>query len=755
MKKEGLLGENENIAAKKIFDNIEKYASNIAIINDHSEISYRELHLLIDKQVSVLMKTITSRSIVVGLRFEDPVKHLVTFLALLKVGITQCSIDCKTPLEAQKRVTKEANTQLVIQDMTDASLFFGGLMILDDDYGLHPVRQSVEHDRDTVDRKSISANRPALVFMGSGTTGDPKMIAVNSSLLWHQVDRDLSIRNLETGERHYSITTLDYYTAKRRALGCLLKGAALVLPANRPARVVAFCKKYEIDHLSLTTSQAISIVKEEQKYSSEPCPRLPQLKTLFVGSSSVSESVRRSIRDTLCRQLFVVYGSNEFGEATIANPEEQERYPGTVGKPCPGVSVEIVDEDGKPCQKGTKGRIRLWSEQMMDAYVNNSEASKTAFTKEGYYPGDLGYLTPDGQLIFSGREDDMMIFSGVNIYPREIEQVLEDHPSVIESAAFPLTVGDHEGTPHAAVRAHTQVSEKELLQFCRKKLGWKSPYRIFFAKEFPRNAAGKILKQVIAVNVKTKLDILRKQPLTAKQHIPKIIHQSYHSRSVHPAIAKNIEKIKKLNPDWEYRFYDDADHLKFISKYYPKEILDAYNSINPLYGAARADFFRYLLIYKVGGVWLDIKSTIKQDLNISLRENDLFILSQWDNKMGESFQGFGLHPDLAHISGGEFETWHIISAPGNLMIKAVIQKVLQNINSYSPEKFGIGKIGVWRTTGPIAYTLAIVPLLKKHKHRFVNIGKEFMFQYTIFKQFEHKKLYENHYSELKEPIILR
>ena len=87
--------------------------------------------------------------------------------------------------------------------------------------------------------------------------------------------------------------------------------------------------------------------------------------------------------------------------------------------------------------------------------------------------------------------------------------------------------------------------------------------------------------------------------------IPKIIHQSFSTKNMPKEILDNIKKIKKLNPNWEYRFYNDKDVTNFISENYESHILEYYNKINPKYGAARADLFRYLLIYKVGGVWLD------------------------------------------------------------------------------------------------------------------------------------------------------
>ena len=123
--------------------------------------------------------------------------------------------------------------------------------------------------------------------------------------------------------------------------------------------------------------------------------------------------------------------------------------------------------------------------------------------------------------------------------------------------------------------------------------------------------------------------------------------------------------------------------------------------------------------------------------------------------MGEPLQGRGLYKELAHIPGGEFEVWHVISARGNPCIKAAIEKIISNIYNYTPNKFGVGFWGALRTAGPIAYTLAVAPLLKTHKHRFVDIERDMKFRWTIYSdRYEHRKHSEIHYSKLTEPVIL-
>jgi inositol phosphorylceramide mannosyltransferase catalytic subunit len=240
--------------------------------------------------------------------------------------------------------------------------------------------------------------------------------------------------------------------------------------------------------------------------------------------------------------------------------------------------------------------------------------------------------------------------------------------------------------------------------------------------------------------------------------VPKIIHQTYPTKQLPPELQNNIDQIKANNPDWEHHLYDDADIEQFIRNQYGDSIFRYYQWINPNYGAARADLFRYLLLYKTGGVYLDIKSTATKKLNEIIRPNDVYLLSQWKNRMGEAEQGRGLDVDLQHVPGGDFQQWHIVAASGHPFLKAVLDNVLNNINVYNPGLHGTGKKAVLRLTGPIAYTLAIYPLLHKHKHkhRFVDYDKELGFRYSIFytgnSKLEHRKFFKPHYSDLTEPL---
>ena len=235
--------------------------------------------------------------------------------------------------------------------------------------------------------------------------------------------------------------------------------------------------------------------------------------------------------------------------------------------------------------------------------------------------------------------------------------------------------------------------------------------------------------------------------------IPKIIHQTFQSRNLPAEFQKNIDQLKALNSKWEHRLYDDNDIKQFISDVYGLGILAYFNRINPKYGAAKADLFRYLLLYKNGGVYLDIKSTFTKPIDQVLKSDDRYLLAKWSNKPGEKREGWGMPKELDMIPGGEFQQWHIVATSGHPFLKAVIERVLANIDCYKPWLHGTGGNGVLRLTGPIAYTLAIHPLLWLHPHRLVHDEAELSLVYSMLTSSSHKPLFKGHYTTLTESVV--
>jgi mannosyltransferase OCH1-like enzyme len=244
-----------------------------------------------------------------------------------------------------------------------------------------------------------------------------------------------------------------------------------------------------------------------------------------------------------------------------------------------------------------------------------------------------------------------------------------------------------------------------------------------------------------------------------KKTIPKVVYQTCHNKNeIHPLILTARARLQRSNPDYTFVLYDDDECDAFIKDYNPN-LFKIYKMINPKYGAALSDFFRYLVIYVNGGIYIDLKATILKPLNMVIRNSDRYLISHWDNRnpTNRHHKWGTAYPILNNkLPNGEFLQWAIIAAPHHPFLERVLQYVICNIYNYSIDKDGVGKEAVIKTTGPIPYTLALLECLKYTSlYRFTNIMAIEGFKYSIFPDPNmHSNIFKGHYSKQQESLIL-
>lgn len=219
---------------------------------------------------------------------------------------------------------------------------------------------------------------------------------------------------------------------------------------------------------------------------------------------------------------------------------------------------------------------------------------------------------------------------------------------------------------------------------------------------------------------------------------------------------ENFKKIQVENPEWDCRIYDDAAVDALFSDFFSPDQCKLINKINPKYGVVKADLFRYVAIFKYGGVYLDIKSTLNRPLDQIIKPEHTLLLSQWRNRLGEEFSGVGLHPELLRVPGGEIQQWHVVAQAKHPLLKLVIDRVLFNLATYDPYTIGVGQMGVLRLSGPICYTNVIYPLFRKFPCQIVD-AQSMGFQYSIYRKNLDRSRHaraDGHYSKLNESIVL-
>lgn len=476
-----------------------------ALINESKSLSYQHIYRLVSFWETRLQSLHLPDAACVGLRFSHQVEHLLCHLALLKLGITQTSLAPDESTAAQQKTALALGVDLIITDIPGSEPLFNCPVIT--------ARSELSDLQGKIQAspKKYPVNI-CLVFQGSGTTARPKLIALPSPVYANMVEAGLPYNNASLGEKYYCCSRIHYAFPGRMALLYLLKGATLVLPDERPADLLTFCNKENIKHILLTAHQASSfLLNSPQASPSEHLARdhylLPELKSLTLSSSLIKENLRAAILQSITPNLFIHYGTNEFGLIAQAGPEEIRSTPGTVGHLVSPVELKLHPVTATAHMQGSvKASIAVRKDLMIHHYVDNREDTRRCFSPSGFFhPQDLGRLTPDGQLIVEGRSDDAMIFAGANIYPRPLEVVLEQHPCVSEAAVFPLASNNSGEIPVAVVTTIEPVSQHDLLDHCEQHLGWKRPQMIFFAKTFPRNTAGKVLKRVLVQQVQRQL----------------------------------------------------------------------------------------------------------------------------------------------------------------------------------------------------------------------------------------------------------
>lgn len=233
--------------------------------------------------------------------------------------------------------------------------------------------------------------------------------------------------------------------------------------------------------------------------------------------------------------------------------------------------------------------------------------------------------------------------------------------------------------------------------------------------------------------------------MTEKYKIPFIVHQTFYTTNLPLEIIKIINHNKKLCPKYKFIFYDDDDCINFIKTYFDERTYNAYMSLNNCYGAMKADFFRYCVLYKIGGVYLDIKSRINVPLGLIIRPNDSCILDLPRNNY-----------EPWRTNSPTYEQWLLMFEPNHPYLDEMIKQMVINIeNKYEPEIPGYTKLTskqkILHLTGPDALARAINKCTTNNiiKHRNIDYNKYFT---IALKNYKSMYITKKHYSQYNEPL---
>jgi fatty-acyl-CoA synthase len=222
---------------------------------------------------------------------------------------------------------------------------------------------------------------------------------------------------------------------------------------------------------------------------------LSSLRITSLSGSTLPGELAIAWMDRFGDNIYNLYGSTEVAYATVATPEELRAAPGTAGRAPRGTVVRLYDEHGHEVPNGEVGRIFVGNEMSFEGYTGGG--GKDAI--DGLLSsGDVGHIDPAGRLFIDGRDDEMIVSGGENVFPREVEDLLADHEAVVEAAVIGVEDAEFGQRLKAfvVVNEGAEVSEEDLKAHVKEHLaGYKAPREVEFVDELPRNATGKILKR--------------------------------------------------------------------------------------------------------------------------------------------------------------------------------------------------------------------------------------------------------------------
>ncbi|HVW32347.1 MAG TPA: AMP-binding protein, partial [Acidimicrobiia bacterium] len=328
---------------------------------------------------------------------------------------------------------------------------------------------------------------PAIIGYTSGTTGVPKgAVLSHRNLLASSESVRVAWRWTADDRLVLALPLFHIHGLGVGLHGTLLAGAsAVLLPRFDPDAVLDAAAAHDATlFFGVPTMYA-------RLAASPRLAELGRLRLCVSGSAPLPPAVFDRLAEGSGQRVLERYGMTETG-MNVSNPYEGERRPGTVGFPLPGVELRLAED----------GEIQLRGPNVFTGYWRRPEATAAAFTGDGWFrTGDIGELDPDGYLRLVGRARDLIITGGLNVYPREVEDVLLEHPAVAEVAVAGVPDPEWGETVTAWVipSAGRAADADELITFAADRLArFKCPRRVVFVTELPRNALGKVLRHELS-----------------------------------------------------------------------------------------------------------------------------------------------------------------------------------------------------------------------------------------------------------------
>jgi len=472
---------------------------------DKRQFTYKEFEAAVTRTANMLAANGVRKGDVVSLLMPNSVEYVIAYFACWQLGALAGPINSllKSQEIAYVISNSEAKALLVnseflplVETVQEDLPALRAIIRFDNE-----SEATREHSPDHAPAAQVDLDHEAIIIYTSGTTGKPKgcllthcnVIAnarqITGWLGFNEKDRLLTIMPL-FHMNAVSVTTMSALYAG---------GSTVVSPKFSASRFWQMISDYEITSFG-SVATMLSMLLSTYPDGVPAGLKTDQLRFAMCGSAPVPAEVLRRFEETFNCLVVEGYGLSESTCRSTFNPPDQRRRPGSCGLAI-GNEMRVVDEEDREVPDGELGEIVLRGDNILKGYYKNDAANAAAFRNGWFHTGDIGYRDRDGFFYIVDRKSDMIIRGGENIYPREIDEVLYQHPDIAAAAVVgvPDALYGEEVAAVVVLKPGAKTSEQGVIDYCKGRLAdFKCPKTVLFLEDIPKGPTGKLLKRELA-----------------------------------------------------------------------------------------------------------------------------------------------------------------------------------------------------------------------------------------------------------------
>lgn len=464
---------------------------------DQREFTYREFEATVGRVAGMLAAHGIGKGDVVSLLLPNGVEYIIAYFACWQMGALAGPVNGHLKAQEIEYVVSNSEAKLMLVN----SEFLEKVEKIRVPTVVFDSERQVEHGFKKENKNQLTPEDEAIIIYTSGTTGKPKgcllthgnVIAnarqISQWLGFNEKDRLLTVMPL-FHMNAVSVTTMSALYAG---------GSTVVSPKFSASRFWQIISDYQITSFG-SVATMLSMLLSTYPDGVPEGLKTDQLRFAMCGSAPVPAEILRRFEETFKCLVIEGYGLSESTCRSTFNPPDERRRPGSCGLPI-GNEMRVVDEEDRDVPDGELGEIVLRGENILKGYFKNEAATETAFRNGWFHTGDIGYRDADGFYFIVDRKSDMIIRGGENIYPREIDEVLYQHPQIASAAVIgiPDELYGEEVAAVVVLKPGAKTSEQGVIEFCKARLAdYKCPKTVRFVDDIPKGPTGKLLKRELA-----------------------------------------------------------------------------------------------------------------------------------------------------------------------------------------------------------------------------------------------------------------